>query len=357
MKAAVFSLGSQSSAMTVDALQKHFEQVDSISLKDLEVGLGEAGKRRVLYQGKPLPTYDCVYAKGSYRYATFLRSITETLKSTTYMPLSPDSFVVAHDKILTHLALQNHNVPMPATYLVSSAKAGKKLLTEVNYPIVMKFPHGTQGIGVMVADSFGSASSMLDALIALRQPFLIQEFIDTGGVDVRAFVVGNEVVASVKRTAAIGEVRSNVHMGGVGKSHPLDTHTRRVAIDAAKAVGAEICAVDILEGAKGPLVIEANVSPGLQGITETTAIDVAEKIAEYLIRKTREFKEKGKEKQATEVVETLEEGGHGMQIIAHPNFRADRILLPKLVSDITGFTEIDELVMKIEKGKVTIERL
>ncbi len=357
MKAAVFSLGSTSSQMTVEAMQSHFEQVDAISLKDLEVGLGEHGKRRVLYQGKPLPTYDCVYAKGSYRYATFLRSITETLKSTTYMPLSPDSFVVAHDKILTHLALQNHNVPMPTTYLISSAKAGKKLLTEVNYPIVMKFPHGTQGIGVMVADSFGSASSMLDALIALRQPFLIQEFIDTGGVDVRAFVIGNEVVASVKRTAAIGEVRANVHMGGVGKPYPLDTYARRVAIDAAKAIGAEICAVDLLEGAKGPLVIETNVSPGLQGIMETTQINLAETIASYLERRTKEFKDRGKEKQATEMVGSLDDGGHGMQVITHPNFRADRILLPKLVTDITGFTEIDELVMKIEKGRVTIERL
>jgi ribosomal protein S6--L-glutamate ligase len=357
MKAAVFSLGSKSSQMTVEAMQSHFEQVDSISLKDLEVGLGEQGKRRVLYQGKPLPSYDCVYAKGSYRYATFLRSITETLKGAAYMPLSPDSFVIAHDKILTHLALQTRNVPMPSTYLISSAKAGKKLLTEVTYPIVMKFPHGTQGIGVMVADSFGSASSMLDALIALRQPFLIQEYIDTGGVDVRAFVLGNEVAASVKRTAAIGEVRANVHMGGIGAPYALDTHTRRVAIDAAKALGADICAVDILEGAKGPLVIEVNVSPGLQGITETTNVNIAEKIAAFLERKTQDFKEKGKEKLTTEMVDELGLTEHGTQIIAHPNFRADRILLPKMVTDITGFTETDELVMKIEKGKVTIERL
>jgi ribosomal protein S6--L-glutamate ligase len=357
MKAAVFSLGSKSSQMTVDAMQLHFEQVDSINLKELEVGLGSETKRRVLYQGKPLPQYDCVYVKGSFRYANFLRSIAETLKHNTYMPLSPESFITAHDKILTHLALQQKNVPMPTTYLISSAKAGKKLLTEVTYPIVMKFPHGTQGIGVMVADSFGSASSMLDALLALKQPFLIQEFIDTGGVDVRAFVIGNEVVASIKRTAAIGEVRANVHAGGVGKPYVLDSQTRRVAIDAAKALGADICAVDILEGAKGPLVIEANVSPGIQGITETTNIDVAEKIAVYLAKKTQEFKNKSKEKITSEMVDELAIAGHGTQIIAHPNFRGDRMLLPKLVTDIAAFTETDELVMKIEKGKVTIERL
>ena len=88
----------------------------------------------------------------------------------------------------------------------------------MKYPIVLKFPHGTQGKGVMFAESFAAASSMLDALIALKQPFLIQEYIETGGVDVRAFVVGDKVVASMKRKAVRGEMRANIHAGGTGES-------------------------------------------------------------------------------------------------------------------------------------------
>src|SRR3989338_8386209 len=357
MKAALISLGSRSSQMTLEAMKPHFEQVDAISLKQIEVSLGDKGKRRVLYEGNPLPEYDCIYAKGSFRYAQLLRSITEILREASFMPIAPEAFTVGHDKILTHLALQQYNIPMPATYLISSAKAGKKLLTEVHYPLIMKFPHGTQGIGVMVADSYGSASSMLDALIALRQPFLIQEYIDTGGGDVGAFVVGSEVVASVKRIASRGEVRANVHAGGVGKPYSLDTHQKRVAIDSAKALGAEICAVDMLEGPKGPLVIESNVSPGLQGITATTNIDIAEKIAAYLAKRAQQFQNKLTGQQTLEIVEGLGSEQYAQQIIVHPNFRADRILLPKIVTDITHFTETDELVLKIEKGRITIEKL
>ena len=357
MKAAILSLGSKSSQMTLEAMKAHFEQADAIHIKQIKVRLGDKNTRRVLYDGKPLPEYDCIYAKGSFRYAQLLRSVTEILKETAFMPIAPESFIIGHDKILTHLALQHYNVPMPSTYLISSAKAGKQLLTEVHYPLIMKFPHGTQGIGVMVADSYGSASSMLDALIALRQPFLIQEYIDTGGVDVRAFVIGNEVVASVKRVASRGEVRANVHAGGIGKPYSLDTYQKRVAIDAAKAIGAEICAVDMLEGPKGPLVIEANVSPGLQGITATTNVNIAEKIASYLAKKTQEFQARLKGQKTSEMVDQIGSGEFAQQIIAHPNFRADRILLPKIVTDITRFTETDEIVLKIEKGKITIERL
>ncbi len=357
MKAAILSLGSVSSKMTLEAMQKHFDEVDAISIKQIEVSLGDKSKRRVLHEGKPLPAYDCIYAKGSFRYAQLLRSVTEILKEQSFMPIAAEAFITGHDKILTHLAFQQHNVPMPSTYLISSAKAGKQLLTEVHYPLIMKFPHGTQGIGVMVADSYGSASSMLDALIALKQPFLIQEYIDTGGVDVRAFVIGNEVVASVKRIASRGEVRANVHAGGVGKPYSLDTHQKRVAIDAAKAIGAEICAVDMLEGPKGPLVIEVNVSPGLQGITATTNLNIAEKIAAYLAKRALEFQNRLSGQKTLEMVGQLDLEEFAQQIIVHPNFRADRILLPKIVTDITRFTEADEIVLKIEKGRVIIEKL
>lgn len=358
MKAAIISLGSKSSQMTAEAMKNYFSSVESLELRSMEVSLGAERTPKVLHAGQPLQSYDCVYAKGSFRYAPILRALSQALAGKTYLPIQPDSFIVGHDKILTHLAFQQRNVPMPTTYLASSAQAAKKILTEVNYPIVLKFPKGTQGIGVMVADSYSSASSMLDALFALKQPFLIQEYIDTDGMDLRAFVIGNKVAAAVKRKSQRGEMRANVHAGGVGEPYNLDTYGRRVAVDAAKAVGADVCAIDMLEGPKGPLVIEANLSPGLQGITETTGIDLADKIARFFHEKASSFSHEDKEETTSRLIKNLSDDDSGtQQVVTNLNFRADRILLPKLVTDVTGFTEGDEFVVKVQEGKVIIERL
>ena len=155
MKAALMSLGSKSSEMTVEAMKKYFSEVESIDLRNMEVMLGSK-ELSILYNGKPLQKFDCVYAKGSFRYATLLRSITTALYGTTYMPIKPNSFTMGHDKLLTHLALQYYKVPMPDTYVVSSIDAAKKILKQVKYPIILKFPHGTQGKGVMIADTFAA---------------------------------------------------------------------------------------------------------------------------------------------------------------------------------------------------------
>jgi len=355
MKAALISLGSKSSKWTVDAMRKYFDAVDDVNLKDIEVNLG-VGKLNVLYNGQPLPKYDCIYAKGSFRYAPLLRSITRALSSTTYMPIKAETFTIGHDKLLTHLALQLYKTPMPTTYLASSPEGAKKILEKVNYPIIMKFPQGTQGKGVMYADSFASASSMLDALSALRQPFLIQEYIETGGVDIRAIVVGDKVVASMKRKAVSGEERANIHAGGKGEACVLDSHSRKIAVDAAQSIGAGICAIDILEGSKGPLVIEANLSPGLQGITAATEVDVADKVAKFLYEKTKENSESGKKITASKILEEVSRKPSGMieEIITTLDFRGERILLPKLVTNLTKFDDKKEVTIKARKGKVLI---
>jgi len=357
MKSAVMSLGSKSSLMVIEAMNNYFDSVDNIDLRDVEVNLG-GGKLDVLYEGKKLPQYSCIYARGSFRYAPLLRSVTKTLYRNSYMPIKPETFTIGHDKLLTHLALQHFNIPMPATYLASSTRAGKKILNEIRYPIVLKFPHGTQGKGVMFAESYAAASSMLDALMALRQPFLIQEYIETQGVDVRAFVIGDEVAASMKRKAVRGELRANIHTGGIGESCVLDERTKRIAIDTATSIGAEICAVDMLESSKGPLVIEANLSPGLQGITKATSINVADKIAKYLFEKSQIFSARDRDEATLKIFEDLGLSGEiAQQIITNLDFRASRILLPKIVTDISKFNEKDEVVLKVEKGKLVVEKV
>jgi len=350
MKAALISLGSISSKWTVDAMKKYFKTADSIDIKSLEVSIGRGGD--ILYEGKPLKEYDCIYAKGSHRYANLLRSITTILCPNCYLPIRASAFSTGHDKLLTHIKLMSANIPMPKTYLASTAEAAKKVLKEIHYPIVLKLPAGTHGKGVMLADSEESASTMIDTLLLLKQPFLLQEYVETGGVDIRAFVVGDKVVAAMKRKAVTGEKRANIHAGGKGEAITLDQKTKKIAIQTAKAAGCEICAVDILESARGPMVIEFNLSPGLQGITKATKVDVADKIAKYLFEQTKKRKEAGKEeKEKKTMAEILPE----QEILSKLDFRGERILLPEFVSKLTHFKEGKDVIIKANKGKLFVE--
>ncbi len=359
MKAALISLGSKSSLLTGEALKKYFEVVEVLELKKIEIRLGkESG---IFYEGKALESYDCIYVKGSFRYANLLCSIASMLEGkVSYMPLPASTFTTVHNKLLTHLILQQHNIPMPRTYLSSTTETAKELLKRVSYPIVMKFPEGTQGKGVMFADSISSASSLLDALGALNQPFIIQEYIDTSGTDIRALVVGDKVVAAMKRKAQTEEKRANIHAGGKGVQVQLSREIIGLAIATAKALKADICGVDILEGPTGPLVIEANISPGLQGLMEVTGIDIPDQIARFLHTKTEENVDAGKKMATTKVMKELRlDGGEeiSQEIITGLQFRGERILLPEWVARMSRLTEQKEYVVRAKKGKVEIEEM
>lgn len=350
MKAALISLGSVSSEWTADALAKHFDTVDHLNVTDLEVPLGKKDAH-VYHKGEFLQEYDCVYMRGSYRYASLLSAATTILQRTTCVPLKPDSFTIAHNKVLTHLRLQEHNVPQPTTYFAATAEAGKKLVKNINYPIVIKLPAGTHGKGVMFADSPESAKSMIDALAMLNQPFLMQEFVETNGTDYRAIIVGDKVVAAMKRKAARGEQRSNIHAGGVGERALLDFSMKKAAVQAAKACGAEICAVDLIASAKGPLVLEVNLSPGLQGVMKATKINVAEHIAEYLFVKAKERKQHGEKTVIKSELATQHE------IEGKVDFRGNRILLPEFCSLASKITDEDDVYITATKGKIEIKKL
>lgn len=356
MKAAVVCLGAKSSLWTVEEMKKYFDQVDLVKISQVEVFFGGKGLE-LMYEGEEFPEYDCVYVKGSFRYANVARAVSTLLwKRGTFVPIKPSAFTTGHDKLLTHVKLQAAGVPMPTTYLAATSEAAKNLLKTVNYPIVLKFPQGTHGKGVMFADSYSSASSVLDALTALKQPVIIQEYIETAGEDIRAIVVGDKVVASMKRKAVKGDKRANIHAGGSAEAYSLDAHTRKIAIEAAKAVGLGIGAVDIVESPHGPLVIEVNVSPGLQGITKATGINVAAKIAKYLYDETKILKESSKETKASDVLKEAGISTAGQEIITNLQFRANRILLPEVVTTITKFSDKDEFVIKAEKGVLKISK-
>ncbi|MBI4148582.1 RimK family alpha-L-glutamate ligase [Candidatus Woesearchaeota archaeon] len=349
MKAAVISMGSISSEMTVSEMKKLFTSVDHLNVSELEVSmLGTSAE--VLYGGKPLKQYDCIYAKGSGRYANLLRAVTTVVGPECFMPVRPGAFTIGHNKLLAHLKFQVANVPMPRTWVVSTAESAKKILKKVPYPVVMKMPSGTHGKGVMLADSYESASSMVDALALLKQPFLIQEYVETGGTDIRAFVIGDRVVAAMKRVAQPDEKRANLHAGGEAKRIEMDEKTSQIAVRAARAVGAEICGVDILRGPKGAMVIEVNLSPGIQGISKATKVNVGEKIARYLYERTKELAGRAGDKVVQELI------GEPKEIVSKVELRGDRILLPGVVTKLTKFAEQDDIVIEANKGDVRVKK-
>jgi len=352
MKAALISLGSVSSKWTAEAMKSYFTKTDHLDLTKIEVRTDK--KLEILYSGKQLPAYDCIYAKGSFRYAAVLRSIAMAFEKTAYTPIKPETFEIGHDKLITHLVLQQNNIPMPRTYLSPSPKAADEILKTINYPIVIKLPQGTGGKGVMFADSHASASSLMDTLVKLNQPFIIQEYIETEGVDVRAFVIGSKVAASYKRRAVEGEKRANIHSGGRAEKYEPSSEVKQLAVETAEAVHADICAVDILEGPKGPLVIEFNLSPGLQGITEATKINVAEKIAKYLYERTKSRFTEKKSKEATKLIQDM---GLGENICDTLDFRSGRILLPEVVTKLTKFNEKDEVIIDAKEKELRIRKL
>lgn len=359
MKAAIISMGSVSSKLTHEAMQQYFDDVEEIDIRDLEVNI--SGTPSVLVGDTPIKEYDCIYAKGSYRFAMTLRAITDVIRSRgkpVYMPFEPDTHTNGHDKILTHLKLLHNKVPTPMTYVASSPEAGKHILQNMNYPVILKIPSGTQGKGVMFVDSFEAASSMLDTLTTLRQPFLIQEYIETGSTDIRVIVVGNKVVAAMKRIGKKDDKRSNIHAGGVGEPIIPSEEVKRIAIKATQAMGADICGVDILDSSyKGPLVIEVNLSPGLQGIQKSTSIDVAEEIAQYLAERTKDMLDAGKKQNSKDVMVDLDASKQNrVCILTNLQARGSKLILPEIAYKLSKINDETEVELCVEQGRIEISK-
>ena len=180
--------------------------------------------------------------------------------------------------------LSKKGLGMPVTGFAHDVHNTRELIKLVGgAPLVVKLLEGTQGRGVVLAETVKAAESVIDAFTELKADFLVQEFIkEAGGSDVRCFVIGNKVVAAMERSSAPGEFRSNLHRGGSAKLTKLTPTERRTAIKAAQTMGLNVAGVDILRSDRGPLVMEVNSSPGLHGIEDATGVNVAGKIIEFI---------------------------------------------------------------------------
>jgi ribosomal protein S6--L-glutamate ligase len=237
---------------------------------------------KVMFKGKDLSELDFVIPRIPRTYMWFGYKILKTLEGKVYMPITPESVIVSHNKFLTLLALKEAGIPIPDTFMAASRKTVESLLDEMNYPVVMKLLYGSLGKGVMFADSKQSAASFMDALERFKEPIFLEEYVPNPGEDIRVLVIGGSIEAVMKRVAEKDELRANIGIGGIGKPGKINLKTKDISIKAADALGMDVTGIDIIKGPKGPIVIEANVNVHFEGLTKTLGINVARTIVEFV---------------------------------------------------------------------------
>jgi ribosomal protein S6--L-glutamate ligase len=201
-----------------------------------------------------------------------------------YTPNTASAIGASRDKLRSFQILSRYDIGIPKSTFVRDRKDVPAAIKRVGgAPVVIKLIEGTQGIGVILAPDAAVAEAIVETLQSAEQNVLLQQFIaESKGQDVRAFVIGDQVVAAMRRTARAGEFRSNLHRGGTLEPVDLDSVARRVAVRATQILGLNVAGVDLLESHDGPLVVEVNSSPGLQGIEAATGLDVAGAIIDYM---------------------------------------------------------------------------
>ncbi|MBS3797508.1 30S ribosomal protein S6--L-glutamate ligase [Pseudoalteromonas sp. BDTF-M6] len=196
----------------------------------------------------------------------------------------------SRDKLRSLQLLSRKGIGMPVTGFASKPDDVKDLLEMVGgAPVVIKLLEGTQGIGVVLAETRKAAESVIEAFMGLKANIMVQEYIkEAGGADIRCFVIGDRVIAAMKRQAQEGEFRSNLHRGGSASLVRITPEERKTAVAAAKAMGLNVAGVDLLRSERGPLVMEVNSSPGLEGIEVATGKDIASMIIQFIEKNAKE---------------------------------------------------------------------
>jgi ribosomal protein S6--L-glutamate ligase len=296
MKIGIISIGGKSSKLVAEECRKYFDKVEELDLRKFDIRLIN-DETKVTFKGEGLLGFDCFYVRGSHRYAFLQQAITKQFYRDVYMPISHKAFMTGHDKFLTSLLLKEQGVSVPKTYYAANSDTAKRIVEEVvSYPIILKAQAGTHGKGVLIAENPQTAKGILDILETFKQPFIIQEFVETENTsDIRVIVSGKKVMASYLRVACDGEFRANVHAGGTRQEHKLTKEQEKLAVRSAKTLGADICGVDILNS-KEPSVIEINLSPSLYSVHEVTGVNAIWEVAKELYNQTIKFQAKKDDK-------------------------------------------------------------
>ena len=268
--------------------KKLFDTVSYFPIPQVVIETNGNGSK-LTFKNKNLADYDVILPRIPRTYKNFGTAIIEALFYLgKKLPLEPWSIIASHNKFLTLVRLAEKGIPIPETHLSLKRSVLESVFDDMTYPLVLKLLYGSKGVGVMFADSKQSAVSIMDALERFNEPMFVESFIPPGNEDIRAYVIGNKVVASMKRVAKDDERRANIGMGGEGFLYKLSSEEKNLALKSAKAMGTKICGVDIMSSPDGPVIIETNVNAQFQGIEKATKKNVAKQILKYLKGEIRE---------------------------------------------------------------------
>ena len=273
-----------SSLRLIEAAETRGHVIEVIDTARCYMRIG-AADAEVHYDGEALPRYDAVIPRIGATITDYGMAVLRQFSNTgAYCLNTAGAIGRSRDKLLAHQLLARAKIAMPITAFAHSPKDTKGLIAVAGgAPVVLKLLSSTQGKGVLLAETRKTAEHLVDAFRGLDANFLVQEFVEeAGGADIRAFIVGNKVAGAMRRQAATGEFRSNLHRGGTASPAKLSAAERDIARDAAKVLGLQIAGVDLLQTSEGPKVLEVNSSPGLKGIEAATGKDIAARIIEHL---------------------------------------------------------------------------
>jgi ribosomal protein S6--L-glutamate ligase len=268
----------------VDAAETRGHDVQVMDTLQFDIRISKR-KPELFYQGSLVRDIDAVIPRIGASITFYGLAVVRQFEMMGVYCLNESQAIArSRDKLRSLQLLCRHDIGVPPTVFTRQAEHVPDCIERVEGPpVVVKLLQGTQGIGVVLAESERAAGSVIEAFHGLDQNILIQKFIkESKGSDIRAFVVGRKVIAAMKRQAVSGEFRSNLHRGGSATKFRLPPEYRKTALAAARVLGLRVAGVDLIESGEGPMVMEVNSSPGLEGIEKTTGVEVADAIIEHM---------------------------------------------------------------------------
>lgn len=273
----------------VEAAEARGHEIEVLNTLRLVINI--ASHRPSIYRdGEPLTGFDAVIPRIGASITFYGLAVLRQFEMMGVYPLNESVAIGrSRDKLRSMQLLARRGVGLPITVFANDAKqAGQVIQMAGGAPVVIKLLEGTQGIGVVLAETENSAKSVVEAFRGANVNILVQEYIkEAGGTDIRCFVIDDKVIGSMERKGAEGDFRSNLHRGGTASTVRITPQERAAAISAAKAMGLRVCGVDMLRSNHGPVVMEVNSSPGLEGIEKATGLDIAGKIIEHLEKEAK----------------------------------------------------------------------
>lgn len=261
----------------------HEAQIVNHSICDLVL---EKDGPTIFYKGEKLSNIDAIIPRIGASVTFYGTAVVRQFElMNTFSAVNAEAIVRSRDKLRSLQILSSAGLGMPKTAFTNFSKGGEKQIIEHvgGAPLIIKLLEGTQGLGVVLAETRKASQSVIEAFHGLKARIIIQEFIkEAKGADIRAFIVNGKVVGAMKRQGAEGEFRSNLHRGGKATIIKLSRVEKQAALSAAKALGLDVAGVDMLQSARGPLILEVNSSPGLEGIEKATGVNIAAEIVKFI---------------------------------------------------------------------------